>query len=592
MCYISEGRSAGADTASNPIEVQMTKRFFIIASAIVLIAAVVGGTIGSSRRLRRSVTVGGPAPDKAADDVEKDYNEAVSTIAASYSGEIDYEKATQAALQGMLSTLDPHSMYLPYDEFKKLKEDQDSRFYGIGVTIVQHRDGVYVQSAVEDTPAARLGLRYGDRILEVDGKDARDWSSDQVSKNVRGGRGEPVTVKVDRAGSEAPLYFTIIRDSVPLPSIRNSYMFRSGTGYIGLTGGFQHTSDEELREALNKLAGQGMRQLILDLRGNPGGLLDQAIDVSSEFLPRGQVVVSVRGRTEYSEPIVYKSSGSDPEDVPLVVLINRGTASASEIVAGAIQDHGRGLIVGETSFGKGLVQRVFQLPFNTGLTLTTARYYTPYGRSLQRDYSNGSFYDYYVRHDLDQTSPQPSPSPRTGTLELPSAQVSSTPNLPTGPAVKTAAGRVFYGGGGITPDIDVRPLNFTPTRNRVAESAFQFTRQLAAGLIAGLESYKVEKIQYGKNPKPGEFPVTERVVEAFRNFVRTDQESQLTPAQLDEEIDFVKLRLREEIITAAFSNNAGARVLLDADPQVLRALEALPDAKRLAESVRSSPSRS
>ena len=352
-------------------------------------------------------------------------------------------------------------MYLPYNEFKKLKEDQDSRFYGIGVTIVQHRDGVYVQSAVEDTPAARLGLRYGDRILEVDGKDARDWSSEQVSKNVRGGRGEPVTIKVDRVGSEAPMYFTIVRDAVPLPSIRNSYMFRSGTGYIGLTGGFQHTSDEELREALNKLSGQGMRQLILDLRGNPGGLLDQAIDVSSEFLPRGQVVVSVRGRTEYSEPIVYKSNGSDPDDVPLVVLINRGTASASEIVAGAIQDHGRGLIVGETSFGKGLVQRVFQLPFNTGLTLTTARYYTPYGRSLQRDYSNGSFYDYYVRHDLDQINPQPSPSPGTGTLAPASAQVSAPPNRPTGPAVKTAAGRVFYGGGGITPDIDVKPFNFT-----------------------------------------------------------------------------------------------------------------------------------
>jgi len=593
LCYIPEGCGRPvADAASNPIEVQMTKRFLIIASAIVLIAAIVGGTIGSSRRLRRSVAVGGPAPDKAADELEKDYNEAISTISASYAGDIDYEKATQAALQGMLSTLDPHSAYLPYNEFKKLKEDQDSRFYGIGVTIVQHRDGVYVQSAVEDTPAARLGLRYGDRILEVDGKDARDWSSDQVSKNVRGGRGEPVTIKVDRAGSEAPLYFTIVRDAVPLPSIRNSYMFRSGTGYIGLTGGFQHTSDEELREALNKLEGQGMRQLILDLRGNPGGLLDQAIDVSSEFLPRGQVVVSVRGRTEYSEPIVYKSSGSDPEDVPLVVLINRGTASASEIVAGAIQDHGRGLIVGETSFGKGLVQRVFQLPFNTGLTLTTARYYTPYGRSLQRDYSNGSFYDYYVRHDLEQPSPQPSPSPGTGTLEQSSAQVSSTPHPPTGPAVKTAAGRVFYGGGGITPDIDVKPLNFTPMRNRIAESAFQFTRQLAAGLIPGLESHKVEKIQYGKNPKPGEFPITDRVVEAFRNFVRTDQASQLTPAQLDEEIDFVKLRLREEIITAAFSNSAGARVLLDADPQVLRALEALPDAKRLAESVRSSSSRS
>ncbi len=379
----------------------MAKRFIIIAGAIILVAAVVGGTIGSSRRLRRSVSVGGSVPDRPAEEIEKDYNEAVSTISSSYAGDIDYEKATQAAVQGMLSTLDPHSMYFPYNEFRKLKEDQDSRFYGIGVTIVQHRDGVYIQSAVENTPAARLGLRYGDRILEVDGKDARDWPSEQVSKNVRGGLGEPVTIKVERAGSEAPLYFTIVRETVPLPSIRNAYMIRPGTGYIGLTGGFQHTSDEELREALNKLKGQGMRQLILDLRGNPGGLLDQAIDVSSEFLPRGQVVVSVRGRTEYSEPIVYKSSGSDPEDVPLVVLINRGTASASEIVAGAIQDHGRGLIVGETSFGKGLVQRVFQLPFNTGLTLTTARYYTPYGRSLQRDYSSGSLYDYIVRHDLD-----------------------------------------------------------------------------------------------------------------------------------------------------------------------------------------------
>jgi carboxyl-terminal processing protease len=568
----------------------MNKRVLSIAGAVILVAAVVGGTIGSAGRSRRSGSAKGPTPDQAAENIEKDYNEAVTTISSSYAGDIDYEKATQAAVQGMLSTLDPHSMYFPYTEFKKLKEDQDSRFFGIGVTIVQHRDGVYIQSAVEDTPAARLGLRYGDHILEVDGKDARDWSSEQVSKNVRGGRGEPVTLKVNRAGSEAPLYFTIVRDSVPLPSIRNAYMVRSGTGYVGLTGGFQHTSDEELREALSRLKGQGMRQLILDLRGNPGGLLDQAIDVSSEFLPRGQVVVSVKGRTEYSEPIVYKSSGSDPEDVPLVVLINRGTASASEIVAGAIQDHGRGLIVGETSFGKGLVQRVFQLPFNTGLTLTTARYYTPYGRSLQRDYSSGSFYDYYVRHDVEEANPQPSPGSRN--LESPLAQVSPPPHAQTGPAVKTAAGRVFYGGGGITPDIDSKPLTFTPVRNKIVESAFQFTRLLAAGLIPGLESYKVEKVQYGKNPRVGEYVITDRVLEAFRNWVRTDALSQLTATELDEDLDFVKLRLREEIVTAAFSNDAGARVLLDSDPQVLRALEALPDAKRLAESARNGTSQS
>jgi len=569
----------------------MAKRFLIIAGLMILVAAVVGGTIGGSRRVRRSVAVGSAIPNRPAEDIEKDYNEAISTISSSYAGEIDYEKATQAAVQGMLSTLDPHSTYFPYNEFKKLKEDQDSRFFGIGVTIVQHRDGVYIQSAVENTPAARLGLRYGDRIIEVDGKDARDWPSELVSKHVRGGLGEPVTIKVERAGSESALYFTIVREMVPLPSIRDAYMVRPGTGYVGLTRGFQHTSDEELREALNKLKGQGMRQLVLDLRGNPGGLLDQAIDVSSEFLPRGQVVVSVRGRSEYSEPIVYKSSGADPEDVPLVVLINRGTASASEIVAGAIQDHGRGLIVGETSFGKGLVQRVFQLPFNTGLTLTTARYYTPYGRSLQRDYSSGSLYDYIVRHDLDDAESQPSPSPGINPTS-PLAQISPTPLTSSGPAVKTAAGRVFYGGGGITPDIEIKPLNFTPVRNKIAEAGFQFTRQLAAGLIPGLESYKVEKVQYGKNPRSGDYPINDRVVEAFRNWVRLDTQSQLTPAQLDEELEFAKLRLREEIVTAVFSNDAGARVLLDADPQLLRALEALPDAKRLAETVRTGTNRS
>ena len=546
-----------------------------------MIAALVGGTIGRSRRFRYTAPSSNATSRTQSEDIGKDFNEALSSISDSYAGNVDYEKATQAAIQGMLSTLDPHSMYFPYKEFRKLKEDQDSRFYGIGVTIVQHRDGVYIQSAVEGTPAGRLGLRYGDRILEVDGHDARDWTSEQVSKKVRGGKGEPVKIKVDRAGSEAALDFTIIRDSVPLPSIRNAYMLRPGTGYIGLTGGFQSTSDEELREAITKLKGQGMRQLILDLRGNPGGLLNQAIDVASEFLPRGQVVVSVKGRTDYSDPIVYKSSGSDPEDVPLVIMINRGSASASEIVAGAIQDHGRGLIVGETSFGKGLVQHVFQLPFNTGLTLTTARYYTPYGRSLQRDYSSGSLYDYYTRHEEE-----PAASPSSKASPSPLALASPTPHPPNGPAVKTAANRVFYGGGGITPDIDAKPLIFTPVRSRIAEAAFQFTRRLAAGLVPGLEAYKVQQVQYGQNPKAGDYPINERVVEAFRSFIRTDTESHLTPPQLDEQMDFVRLRLREEIVTAAYSNDAGARVLLDSDPQVLRALEALPDARKLAESVK------
>jgi carboxyl-terminal processing protease len=558
-------------------------KFVVAAVAVVLIAAIFGGTVGSGRKLSGFTTSYSKDSYRVADDIEKDYNEAVSTITSNYSGDIDHEKATQAAIQGMLSTLDPHSAYFPYSEFKKLKEDQDSRFYGIGVTIVRHPDGVYIQGVVEGTPAAKLGLKYGDRIVEVDGKNARDWSSEQVSKNVRGGLGEPVTVKVERAGSEAPLYFTIVRDAVPLPTIRNAYMIKPGTGYIGLTGGFQRSSDDELSKAMKRLEEQGMRQLILDLRGNPGGLLDQAIDVASEFLPRGLVVVSVKGRTEYSEPIVYKSTGSDPSLVPLVVLINRNSASASEIVAGAIQDHGRGLIVGETSFGKGLVQRIFQLPFNTGLTLTTARYYTPYGRSLQRDYSNGSLYDYYTRHDSTENQPNAN-TPRN--LESPLALASPTPHPHTGPAVQTAVGRVFYGGSGITPDIEIKEAANTTARARIAEAAFQFTRQLAAGIVPGLESYRVEKVQYGKNARTIDFMITERVLEAFRNFVRTKPDLQVQPAVIDEDLDFAKLRLRQEIITAAFSGDAGARVLLESDAQVLRALEALPDAKRLADSAR------
>lgn len=567
----------------------MTRKFGIVALAIIISATIAGGMADFIKK--RTPTARGANKVIASHDVTEDYQEAVRVIGQEYAGDVDYEKATQAAIQGMLWTLDPHSMYFPRTEFTKLKEDQDSRLIGIGVTILRHRDGVYVQSAVEGTPAARAGLRYGDRIVEVDGKDARDWTSEQVSKNVRGERGEPVRIKIERAGSQTPFTYTIIRESVPLPSIRNAYMIRPGTAYIGLTGGFQHTTGDELREAMTRLKNQGMRQIVLDLRGNPGGLLDQAIEVASEFLPRGQTIVSVRGRTEYREPYLYRSTVADPEDYPLVVLINRNSASASEIVAGAIQDHGRGLIVGQTSFGKGLVQRVFQLPFGTGLTLTTAKYYTPYGRSLQRDYSSGSLYDYYVQHDdEDEASPQAKKQTAPAQTAIdPVQQPSPTPTpAPTGPAVRTAAGRVFYGGGGITPDVDIKPLQITAVRARIAEAAFYFTRELAAGQLSGLESYKIEKTDYDHSLRATDYPITERVVEAFREFVQRDGNLGLQSAQIDEELDFVRLRIREEMITAAFASDAGARVLLDSDPQVLKALEALPEAKRLAETVKSS----
>ena len=512
-------------------------RNFVIVAAFVIIAASVAGGVRSRASRRHAVAnanVTAQSERFEADRIEADYSEAISTITEQYAGEVDYEKATQAAIQGMLFTLDPHSVYFPSNEFKKLKEDQSSSFYGIGVQILRHDDGVYVQSVVQNTPASRAGLRFGDRIVAVDGKDARDWSSEEVSKNVRGDRLKTVDIKVERAGEEVPVTFKITRDAVPLPSIRNAFMISPGTGYIGLVGGFQHTTDDELRAAISDLKKEGMRQLVLDLRNNPGGLLDQAIDVASEFLPRDKVVVSVKGRSEYQDPQVYKSNGSEPEDLPLVVMINRNTASASEIVAGAIQDHGRGLVVGETSFGKGLVQHIFQLPYNTGLTLTTARYYTPYGRSLQRDYSSGSLYDYYIRHDENDnqqpTQPgQPSPT-----------EASSQSRGSSAPAFRTAAGRVFYGGGGITADIEARSLTATPVRGRIVEAAFYFTRQLVAGKIPGLESYRVDKIDYDRSPKPADYAITDRVLDGFRAYVKKEQTRHLQSAEIDADLDFVK----------------------------------------------------
>src|SRR5437660_4255145 len=523
----------------------MTRKFTIVAIFVIVAATVAGGVRSrSSRRHLTIVNSSQTTEDKyEADKIEADYREAISTVEDRYAGDIDYEKATQAAIQGMLFTLDPHSVYFPSAEFKKLKEDQSSSFYGIGVQILRHDDGVYVQSVVENTPASRAGLRYGDRIVEVDGKDARNWSSEEVSRNVSGDRLKTVEIKVERVGEEVAVNFKIVRDAVPLPSIRNSFIITPGTGYIGLVGGFQHTTDDELREAIANLKKQGARQIVLDLRNNPGGLLDQAIDVASEFLPRDKVIVSVKGRSEYRDPAVYKSTESEPEDLPLVVLINRNTASASEIVAGAIQDHGRGLVVGETSFGKGLVQHVFQLPYNTGLTLTTARYYTPYGRSLQRDYSSGSLYDYYVRHD-DNDNQQPTqpgqPSPTESTSQ---SRGSSAP------AFRTAAGRVFYGGGGITADIEARSLTATPVRGRIVEAAFYFTRQLVAGKIPGLESYRVDKIDYDRSPKLADYAITDRVLDAFRAYVKKEQTRHLQSAEIDADLDFVKLRLRQETVT-------------------------------------------
>ena len=537
----------------------MNKKFAIGAVILIIVGAIAGGLFG---RLAGSTSA---SSEMTTGKIVSDYREALDVIDKNYVGNVDHEKVSDSSIQGTLWTLDPHSSFFTRDEFRKLYEEQASQFYGIGVSILQHRDGVYVQSVVPNTPADKAGLRYGDRFVQVDGKDAKEWTSAEVSKNVRGERGTTVKVKIERVGSNNPLDFDIVRGGVPLPSIRNYFMLPNGVGYIGLTGGFQETTSAELDDAVAALEKAGMKSLVLDLRNNPGGLLPQAIDVVSRFVPSGQTVVSVKGRSRYANAQELRSSGGHTHNFPLVVMINSGSASASEIVAGAIQDYGRGVIVGTDSFGKGLVQRVFPLPYGTGLTLTTARYYTPFGRSLQRDYSSGSIYDYYTHQDeSDGNSGSAKPKP-------------------AGEPVTTANGRILFGGRGIEPDVTAKPLENTALRFRINEAAFFFVRQLVAGKVAGFETLKADKQDHDLTVQPEAFQVSDRLFEAFRQYTAGIKDAGLSAENINSQVDYSKTRLREELATANHSNEAGIQVLLEVDPQIAKAIEAMPDARKLLE---------
>jgi carboxyl-terminal processing protease len=541
----------------------MSRKFLVIAVLLIVCGAIFGGVFGKLPVASLADTT------LNQDKIIADYSEAINVIDANYVGKVDHEKLSESSIQSMLFTLDPHSSFFTRDEFRKLYEEQSSQFYGIGVSILQHRDGVYVQSVIPNTPADKAGLHYGDRFVEIDGKGAKEYSSAEVSKNVRGERGTTVNVKVERAGADKPIEFNIVRGGVPLPSIRNYFMLAGGVGYVGFTGGFQETSADELDEAIGALQKQGMKSLVLDLRNNPGGLLPQAIEVVSRFVPRGQTVVSVKGRSRYSKSQDLPTVGGNTHDFPLVVMINGNSASASEIVAGAIQDYGRGIVVGSDSFGKGLVQKVYSLPFGTGLTLTTARYYTPYGRSLQRDYSSGSIYDYYTHHTEDGESDD-------GATPTPEAKPKPAAN-----PVTTAGGRIFNSGRGIEPDLKAPALAYTPLRGRLNEAAFFFARQLVAGQIKGLESYKAEKQNYNQTVEPNAFIIDSKLLDAFRAFVVKDKANGLTIENINSQLDYAKSRLRDELATANNSTEAGQQVLLETDPQVLKAIDAIPEAKKL-----------
>ncbi|MBP6002826.1 MAG: S41 family peptidase [Pyrinomonadaceae bacterium] len=536
----------------------MNKKFPVIALVLVGLSAALGGLFG--RMPMRTSAGSEVTPER----ISSEYLEALELVNENYVGKADADKVADSAMQSMLWTLDPHSSFFTREEFRKLDEEQTSQFYGIGVSILQHRDGVYVQSVVPGTPADKAGLRYGDRFLSVEGKDAKEWSSSEVSKNVRGEKGTPVRIQIDRVGSK-PIDVELVRGGVPLPSIRNYFMLSESVGYIGLTGGFQQTTGEELKSSIADLKKQGMKSLVLDLRGNPGGILEQAVQVVSKFIPGGKTVVSVKGSRSSSTRELKSYEGSF-ENFPLVVMINGGSASAAEIVAGAVQDYGRGLVIGNDSFGKGLVQRVFRLPFGNGLTLTTARYYTPYGRSLQRDYSSGSIYDYYT-HFADS----------------PENEAEGIAPKPAGSPVTMPDGRVLFGGRGIEPDVTVEQMKSNPLRSRINEAAFFFVRQVVAGKIAGLESFRTEKQSFKQNVTQADFQVNDRLIDAFISFTVADKANGLTAENINSQIEYTRMRIREELATANYSTEAGVQVLLENDPQILKAIESMTQAAKLME---------
>jgi carboxyl-terminal processing protease len=523
-----------------------------------------GGSAAPSANASRT----GRASMNATAEVEQDVAEALTVIQDNYvdGSKLDYNSVFKSSITGMLRVLDPHSNYFDRAEFDEFRADQRSEYYGIGATIGDLRgDGevnTYIRATFQNSPAARAGLRFGDRILEVDGQSVRNKPYTEVRDSLRGPRGSIVKVTVEHNATKQVETVEIKRDAVPQPSIPEAYMIRPGVGYVAMTGGFNLTTADEFQEALENLRGQGMNMLILDLRGNPGGLLYQAVRVANTFLQRGQLILTQKGRMRENSQ-VYRADNDAPDTTPLVVLVNRGTASASEIVAGALQDHDRALIVGETSFGKGLVQNPFILDYGSALMLTIAKYYTPSGRLIQRDYSNGGFYDYYTRGGSFRTERKT--------------------EQPTGPESRTDTGRTVYGGGGISPDEVVEPRVITPAQQRLMDPVFAFALELTSGRIQGFDDYKVQSpIDFKHNLKATDFPVTEALYKAFKDFATHAKSYKVTAAQLDRERAFVERQLRYDLATAAYGTVTAFQVFNADDPQIARAVDVLPRARELA----------
>ncbi len=472
--------------------------------------------------------------------VEQNYADPVNADPAIYSG----------AIPGMLHKLDPHSQFFDPEQFNALREEQKGHYAGVGMTVgprtrVGGRDtGTVVIFPFPKTPAYRAGLRPGDVIVKVDGEATDNLSVNDVAKRLRGDKGTSVTITVERQGHDKPLDFTVVRDEIPRKSIQVAFFLKPGVGYIKLET-FNETTSKELNDALKTLNENTLKGLILDLRENRGGLLSEGVAVGDKFLRKGQVIVSHRGRASAEK--AYKAQhGNGGRNYPMVVMVNCDSASAAEIVAGALQDHDRALIAGTPTFGKGLVQTVYPLNHNAGLALTTAKYYTPSGRLIQRPYNNISLYEYYSDPCRDNH--------RTPKLEV----------------KMTDSGRPVYGGDGITPDVRL-------TQQRADRFQSQLLRRDRNAFFNYAQHYFATH-----NRLPPKWEPDQATIDDFREFLYKEK-IPFNEAEFAKNLDFIKRFLKREIYISGYDLDEGYKVYTEADPDVQAAIDLLPKARQLTE---------
>jgi len=468
-----------------------------------------------------------------------------------------------SSIDGMLALLDPHTNFLRPDAFAHMRERQQGVFQGIGVIISLRGGRITVITPIEGTPAARVGLRAGDIIESVDGQPTEGMDIDDAARKLRGPEGSSVKITVGRPGLAEPLELTIQRARVPAESLRYAFVIGKDTAYIRITDFIRSTGDE-VRRAIERLQAEGATRLLLDLRDNPGGIVDSAVATSGLMLEGGQEVFSTKGRTADSFQDYRASRDGLHFQGPVVVLVNRRSASAAEIVAGALQDHDRGLVVGETTFGKGVVQTIYPVR-DAGLALTTAKYYTPSGRCIQRDFD--SFFDYVHPREQNDLAPI-----APGEVQSP-AVPRPTPSADTR-VYFTDSGRKVYGGGGITPDHDVREGEYSERVARLLGNSAFF--QFAVAYLAD----KPEKATAARA-----FEVDDDVIKAFRTRVVADK--WLTPEEIDTALANptdrrdIEIALRSEVLNAGVSLTAGYQVFIGSDEQVQAALKYFDEAAKL-----------